>query len=260
MGAIDIIKSTHVRDLIVEGKREDGRGLMDFRKIKVETNLFENAEGSAMVDLGGTRVLAGIKMDVETPMKDTKDMGNFMVASELLPLAYSEYEAGPPNPESIELARVTDRGIRAGECINLKKLFIEEGKVWSVFADIYVLNYDGNLFDASALAVMSALSTTKVPKYEDGKVVREDRSASLKLDNFTVSTTFAKINGKIAIDPTGNEEGALSSRLTISNDGKVVRAVQKGISGGWKEDEVYDAIGASLEKYKELRSHIPKVR
>ena len=260
MGAIDVIKGNYIRELIERNEREDGRGPGEYRKVSVESGLFENAEGSAMVEIGNTKVLAGIKIDAEAPMRDSPEKGNFMVSFELLPLAYREYESGPPSPDAIELARVIDRGIRAGECINLEKLFIEEGKVWGVFADIYVLNYDGNLFDAGTLAVMSALESAKMPKYEDGKVIRDERKKALELENSVISTTFAKIGKSTVIDPTGAEESAMSSRLTISNDGKVVRAVQKGLHGGWKEDEIYAAIDASLEKYKELRSHISKVR
>ena len=45
--------------------------------------------------------------------------------------------------------------------------------------DLYVLNYDGNLFDAGTLAAMAALMNTKVPKFEDGKAVEdgEDQAA-----------------------------------------------------------------------------------
>ena len=41
-----------------------------------------------------------------------------------------------------------------------------------VFVDVYVLNHDGNLIDAAALAAMAALMNTKMPNYEikDGEL------------------------------------------------------------------------------------------
>ena len=81
----------------------------------------------------------------------------------------------PPTPESIEFARVVDRGIRAGNCVDLESLVIDEETVWTIFVDLYVLNYAGNLFDAGTLAAMAALLTTKVPKYEGDKAIREER-------------------------------------------------------------------------------------
>ena len=252
MGAIDVIKGNYIRELIERNEREDGRGPGEYRKVSVESGLFENAEGSAMVEIGNTKVLAGIKIDAEAPMRDSPEKGNFMVSFELLPLAYREYESGPPSPDAIELARVIDRGIRAGECINLEKLFIEEGKVWGVFADIYVLNYDGNLFDAGTIGAMAALLTARMPKYEDGSVIREGNLGKLEVINTCASSTFAKIGKTIVLDADANEEDFSDARLTITTDEKYIRAMQKGLGGSFYTSEAERLIDVSFEKSKEL--------
>ena len=100
------------------------------------------------------------------------------VNAELVPLASPTYEPGPPDETSIELARIVDRGIRESKAIDTEKLCIEPGKkVFVVFVDVYVLNHDGNLIDAAALAAMSALMNTKMPNYEikDGEVKTKAR-------------------------------------------------------------------------------------
>ena len=130
MDAIDIVKVNYIKELLAKKTREDGREMLAMRPISVLKSPIEHAEGSAQADIGATRVLAGVKLMVEEPMKDTPLQGSLSVSAELLPLASADYETGPPSPESIEFARVVDRGIRAGECINLPELFIEEGKVW----------------------------------------------------------------------------------------------------------------------------------
>jgi exosome complex component RRP42 len=256
MEGLDIVKGHYVKELIAKGNREDGRGMFDFREVTILTNAISHAEGSAQVDLGATRVLAGIKMQVEEPMEDTPDQGNLMVSAELLPLAHAEFESGPPSPESIELARVVDRGIRAAECVDLTKLFIEEGKAWSMFIDLYVLNYNGNLFDASTIAAMAGLASTKVPKFEDGKAVYEERTTPLELKNYVVSTTFGKVDGALLLDPNIHEEAASSARVTITNDGNVVRAMQKGLGGSFSPKEIESLVDVSLSKYSEIRKRI----
>jgi exosome complex component RRP43 len=46
--------------------------------------------------------------------------------------------------------------------IDLETLCIEEGKaVWVLFADLVCVNYDGNVFDACVIALMSALMNGK---------------------------------------------------------------------------------------------------
>ncbi len=259
MDAIDSLKSAYIRELLAKGSREDSRGMFDFRPVSVKAGFVENAEGSAQVDLGATRVLVGIKMQVEEPMEDTPDQGNLMVSAELLPLAHAEFETGPPSPESIELARVVDRGIRAAKAIDLSSLSIDAEKAWTVFIDLYVLNYDGNLFDASALAAMCALKTTKVPKEENGKAIYSERKDKLKIDNVALSTTFGKIGNALVLDMDIHEENTADTRLTITNDGKLVRAMQKGIGGNLSMHEIDGLVGISTEKFNELNKYVSQV-
>ncbi|HUC38654.1 MAG TPA: hypothetical protein VL944_00810 [Candidatus Acidoferrum sp.] len=260
MDAIDVVKSNYIRELLSRGIREDMRKVSDFRNISIKSGLIQNAEGSAQVDLGNTRVLAGVKLDIGEPREDEPNDGTVAMSAELLPLASADYESGPPSPESIELARVVDRGIRAGKCVDTADLFIEEGKAWNVYLDVYVLNYDGNLFDASEIAAMAALINTKVPAYEDGKEIREKRIKALKIDNVVTSTTFAKINGSLLLDPDGNEDAAASARMTIATDGQFIRAMQKGLGGSFSKKEIAEMAEMSLGKHHELKKQIEKAR
>jgi exosome complex component RRP42 len=161
------VKQKQIAQLISRGKRLDGRGLTDYREIKVEQGIIEKAEGSARVLLGKTEVMVGTKIEIGEPFSDTPNEGVLTVNAELVPLASPTFEAGPPDENSIELARIVDRGIRESKAIDLEKLCIEPGKkTFVVFVDVYVLNHDGNLIDASALAAVAALLNTKMPNYE----------------------------------------------------------------------------------------------
>jgi exosome complex component RRP42 len=167
------VRLRQIEQLIEKGKRLDDRGLLDTREIKIEQGLIEKAEGSARVFLGKTEVLVGVKVGLGEPFPDTPNEGVLTVNAELVPVASPHFEPGPPDENSIELARVVDRGIRESKCIDNEKLCIEPGKkVFVVFVDIYVLNHDGNLIDASAIAAMAALLNTKMPNYEvkDGEL------------------------------------------------------------------------------------------
>ncbi len=254
MEIIETVKGGYVRNMLREGKRTGGRGMMDFRSISVRAGVMPNAEGSAQADVGDTRVLVGVKMMPEDPMPDTPDQGNMITNAELLQLAYEEYEPGPPSPESVEFARVVDRGIRAANCIDLTSLVLEDKKVWSIFIDLYVLNYGGNLFDAGYLAAMAALMNAKVPNYKDGAADHRQRDKSLKIDNIVTSATFGKIDGSVLLDMDINEERIADTRLTVAADGSVIRAMQKGLRGSLTVQEVRDMIGVSMEKHAQLKS------
>lgn len=250
------IKRDYLVNLAKQGKRADGREFDEYRKIEIETGVILNAEGSAKVKIGNTQVLSGIKMDIGEPYPDEPELGVMTTAAELIPLASPDFEAGPPDKKSIELARVVDRGIRESKLIEVEKLCIEpEEKVWIVFIDMHILDYDGNLFDAASLASLAALMTTKVPakRFELG----EDYPLPLK--DPPVSCTSVKFNGVIAMDPSLDEEEIAETRLTVATDKNGhIRAMQKGLSGSFTKEEIKKVIKASIDNGKKIREKLYK--
>jgi exosome complex component RRP42 len=131
------LKKDYVYNLMLKGQREDGRAFDEMRDITVETNVIDKAEGSAKVQYGDTQVLVGVKLQLGTPFPDSPDVGVIITSLELNPIASPTFEAGPPRENAIEMARVTDRGIRESGAIDLTKLCITEGeKVWMIFIDV----------------------------------------------------------------------------------------------------------------------------
>ncbi len=255
-----------VRIISTKGKRIDGRGFDEYRKIEIEPGVITSAEGSARVRIGNTEVIAGVKMEPGTPYPDTKDQGVFMVNTEFLPLASEEFESGPPNENSIEVARVVDRAIRESKCIDFRKLCIEEGKtVWMVFVDISVIDHDGNLIDAAGLAAMQALANTRLPKLVKNKDSYEldfetKTNEKLPISSIPISTTFAKINSRIMADPCLIEENGMDARLTVGtfDDGDSIKfaSMQKGGTEGFTEDELSGILDMAERHGKELRKLI----
>jgi exosome complex component RRP42 len=242
---LSIIKKHFIRALAKEGKREDGRGLMESRKLDIKVNPISRAQGSCWIKLGNTQVMAGVKVQVETPYPDTPNRGNFMTSAELNPIASPNFEPGPPRIEAIELARVTDRSLRESGVLDFEALsIVPKEKAWGVFVDLNILDYDGNLFDACSIAGLTAILAGKLPAtcpktkyvaYADGK----DRPLPVHLENAAFSTTFVKIDGKIMVDPSLHEELICDTRLTFGLDPSGnVRAAQKGGFGSWTVDEV----------------------
>lgn len=256
------VKQKQIAQLMSKGKRLDGRELNEYREIKVEMGLIEKAEGSARVLLGKTEVLVGVKVEVGEPFTDTPNEGVLTVNAELVPLASPTFEPGPPDENSIELARVVDRGIRESKAINLEKLCLEPGKkVIVVFIDVYVLNHDGNLIDASALAALAALINTKMFKYEleEGEVKVKPGYIPLPMQNYPIAITFAKMNDKLAVDPWLEEEQVMDSRLTITieKDGKIC-AIQKGGTGYFTTEQILEVAKIAKEKASEIRKLLVK--
>jgi len=251
-GIVSSVKRDYIVDLASQGKRVDARMLDQFREVSVELSPIKSAQGSALVKIGKTQVLAGIKLEHAEPFTDRPDSGVLIVNAELLPLASPTFEPGRPDENAIELARVVDRGIRESEAIDLEKLVIKSGEdVWAVFIDIYALDHDGNLIDASALAAIAALLNVKLPKDEAWTL------PEFPLQEKPVAVTVAKINGKLMVDPCLDEESVMDARITMATikDGSIC-AMQKGGIGYFSREELEQAYELVREKSAELRAKL----
>ena len=247
-------------DLIAGGKRLDERSATDYREMKIEVGVIDKAEGSAQVHLGKTKIMVGVKVDAGEPFLDTPDQGVLTVNAELVPLASPEFEPGPPGENAIELARVVDRGIRESGAIDIKKLCVIPGKkVYVIFVDMYVLDHDGNLIDAAAIAAFAALLNAKIRKYElSGETVTfTSEYEPLPIQNYPSTITTVKIGNSLIIDPSLGEENVAEARLTVTvdKDDKIC-AMQKGGLGTFTRKEVETTVANAIAKSGEIRQKI----
>ncbi|MCS7142732.1 MAG: exosome complex protein Rrp42 [Aigarchaeota archaeon] len=252
-----------IYELLKQGKRMDRRRPLEFRKVNISVNLIEKASASALVSMGGTKILVGIKVDVGTPYPDNPNQATLTVSAELLPLAYKTFEPGPPDENAIELARVVDRCIRESKAIELENevlCYIPGQRVASIYLDVYVLDYDGNYFDPAVLASVAALATAKIPRYEvQNGVVKKagDDQVSIPMRKFPVSVTMGVLNDKFLVDPTAFEESALDTSIVVGwGDEDEVAAIQKNRPGTIPIQALEELLEISRKCSIELRSQL----
>ena len=248
-------------ELLKQGKRLDGRGFLEMRKLTVIPGVISKAEGSALVMLGNTKVLAGVKLSLGKPFPDTPNEGVLVVNAELYPVGSPFWELGP-SPWATELARVVDRILRSSHAIALDQLVIQPGELcWVVNIDIYPLDDDGNLIDASLYAAVAALLTTQLPTVDmsSGKPeIKRDRPAgALPLRDIPISFTFARVVDYLVLDPTKREECLMSARLTlgITSSGEICTAQKMG-AGSLRWDDVMRAKDTALRLAREVRREL----
>ena len=248
---MSVLKKDYIYNLMLKGKRADGRTFDEIRDIDLRTNVIDKAEGSAWIKLGGTELLVGIKLQVGSPFPDSEGEGVIITSMELNPIASPDFEAGPPKEDAIEMARVTDRGIRESGAIDLSKLCITEGEeVWIVFIDIHVLNNEGNIQDAASLAAIAALMTTTIPGEREGR--GEDMPMPIR--DMPVSVSLVDIGGEVMVDPDLDEEAVCDSRLTIvSNQDGSISGMQKSGDGALNDEKLLKAVSIACKKASELR-------
>jgi len=248
------LKLMTVVNMLKKGTRSIGRGLLDFRQIEIVPGYVPNADGSALVRLGNTVVVAGVKLEIGSPYPDTPNEGALVVSAEFMPTASPTFEPGPPDENAIELARVVDRALRELKAIDLSKLAIVPGrKAWVVYVDIYVLDHDGNLVDASSIASLAALMNTYLPKVEvdeagNIKVDKSSKVAPLPINHKVLTVTISKVENVLFVDPDLEEESVAETKLivAVSDDGRIA-GLQKSGSGGLTEAEVSAAVDIAIK-------------
>jgi len=261
MNIIPEITKQSITNLINKDERAGGRAIDEYRDIVIETGVVSKAEGSARVTLGNTQIIVGAKPQIGEPFPDTPNVGVLMTNSELLPMADPKFEPGPPSESSVELARVVDRCIRESKMVDLEKLCIKEGKkVWMIFIDLHIIDYDGNLFDAAALAVVAALLNTKIPiaKYENDEIVIDSEATmDLPLKDKATMCTFVKIGDKMVLDPSLDEEAILDARLSIGiTESGNICAMQKGGDKPLSKEDILYAVKTTYSKKEELMKYL----
>ncbi|MGC9148360.1 MAG: exosome complex protein Rrp42 [Sulfolobales archaeon] len=244
------IRKNAILTLLTKGSRIDERSFDEHRIINAEVNVIPNANGSALVRLGHTKILTGVKAEIGTPFPDTPDEGNLIVNAEFLPHASPVFEPGPPDERAVELARIIDRSLRDVRAIDLNKLvIIPSKKVWNIFIDIYVIDYDGNMIDASSIAALIALMNTRIPLVSIDQstneiIIQKDSYQPVPLSKKVVTATLAKITDEntgsryYLTDPSLEEEIISDTLITIaySEDGLLTGIQKSGISSIPRED------------------------
>jgi exosome complex component RRP42 len=247
------ILTTHILDLAGTGRRLDGRAIDEYRPLTIEPGFVATADGSALVRLGDTATVCGIKLELGKPFPDTPNAGVLTTNAELVPLSSPSFEPGPPQPGAIEVSRVVDRAIRAAETIDLTKLCVTPGeKTWVCYVDVHVIDHGGNLIDAALLAALAALTHATVPAKRFGIA---EADYPLAVNHYPVECTFVRLGDAIVVDPTFDEERACQGRLTVATDeqGNVV-AMQKGLVGAFSPDDIKSVVERAFQHGDRMRA------
>eukprot|EP00697_Spironema_sp_BW2_P010326 gnl/Spiro4/25491_TR12714_c0_g1_i1.p1 gnl/Spiro4/25491_TR12714_c0_g1~~gnl/Spiro4/25491_TR12714_c0_g1_i1.p1 ORF type:complete len:288 (-),score=66.77 gnl/Spiro4/25491_TR12714_c0_g1_i1:329-1144(-) len=209
--------------------RADGRTLHRVRNTTVSRGVVSSAEGSALVRVGSTSVLCGVKAEIGSPSEKEPGMGRVEINTEISSMCSPKCARWKDSEQAaaVVTAFLSVALLESG-AIDRSLLYISPQHVWVVYVDVYCLDRDGNLTDAALLAAVAALHHLSLP------VMRVDDSCeslssslvadptarwTLDLHRVPVSLTFALIQDYLLSDPT-EEEQEIASLLIVVVDTK----------------------------------------
>lgn len=243
--------------------RPDGRELLEFRSTIINKSCISKAEGSALVKIGNTTVICGVKAELAEPCNTDASIGFIVPNIELSKLCSPKYRAMSLPVDAQILSQTLFNIIINSECLDPADLCISKGKLaWVLYCDLICLDDDGSVLDVAVIALMTALKSVRLPKIDydvDTKVitVKEEEKIPLNLKCLPVASTFMIFEKKyLLVDPTADEESICDTTVTISTcDGKFNYIYQPG--GNALESSQFDAaIKQALNREKYIKSLI----
>ncbi|NXF09390.1 EXOS8 protein, partial [Smithornis capensis] len=257
-----------------ENCRPDGRELGEFRATTVNIgNIFfslgsiTTADGSALVKLGNTTVICGVKAELAAPAADSANKGYIVPNVELPSLCSERFRSGPPGEEAQAASQFIADVIENSQMIVKEDLCIANGKLaWVLYCDIICLDYDGNLLDASVFALLAALKNVQLSSVtineETGlSEVNLKQKTPLIIRKHPVATSFAIFDDTLLIvDPTAEEEDLATGTVTIVTDeeGRLC-SVHKPGGSPLTGAKLQDCITRAITRHKEVKKLIDKV-
>src|SRR5271155_1463411 len=97
-------------ELMINGKRLDGRMPEDLREIIIEVNPIKNAVGSAYIEWGNNKILAAVYGPKEALPKHVQDPNKAIIKCRYTMAPFSsleEHGRSGPNRRAIEISKVT---------------------------------------------------------------------------------------------------------------------------------------------------------
>ncbi|KAL3880410.1 hypothetical protein ACJMK2_032650 [Sinanodonta woodiana] len=249
----------YYRKFLEKDVRPDGRELGEFRPTILNIGCISTAEGSALVKLGNTTVMCGIKAELATPKTEEPSNGYLVPNVELSPLCSPMFRPGPPGEQAQVLSHFVNEVLDRSGCIRKEDLCIQTEKlVWVLYCDILCLDYDGNVADACILSLLAALKSTRLPavKYNEETEKPETDSAKLEplhiLSN-PVSSTFAIFDDRLMfVDPTVKEESLTTGTVTIVTNDNDLCIVQKPGGSPLTADQINTCFERAFSRSKEV--------
>jgi ribonuclease PH len=219
-----------------KGARPDGRAADQLRPVTITPRYNKHAEGSALIEVGDTRVLCTASIEERVP-PFLKGSGEGWVTAEysMLPRATAtrvqrEVTKGAPSGRTHEIQRLIGRSLRS--VMNMKAL--GERTLW---IDCDVLQADGGTRTAAItggfVALVEALRHLK----------KQNAFGELPLTDFVAATSVGRIEGRILLDLAYEEDSSAEVDMNVvkTGDGRFVE-----IQGTAEDEPFGDADLSSL--------------
>ena len=227
--------------------RSDGRAADQIRPVTIQPRCSKHAEGSALIEVGDTRVICTVSIEDRVP-PFLKGHGEGWITSEygMLPRATStrtqrESSKGRPSGRTHEIQRLIGRSLRT--VVDLKAM--GEKTLW---IDCDVLQADGGTRTAAITGSFVALVEALRHMKKQGAFIE------LPLLDFVAATSVGKVGSEILLDLNYEEDSkaAVDMNIVKTGSGQFVEIQGTAEDAPFSEAELAALMAAADKGIQEL--------
>jgi ribonuclease PH len=227
--------------------RSDGRALDQLRPVTITPRYTKHAEGSALIEVGDTRVICTVSVEDRVP-PFLKGQGEGWITAEygMLPRSTStrsqrEVTKGRASGRTHEIQRLIGRSLRA--VVDMRAL--GERTLW---VDCDVIQADGGTRTASITGAFVAMVDALRHMRKQGAFTE------LPLLDFVAATSVGKLGPEILLDLNYEEDSKADVDMNIvkTGAGRFVEIQGTAEDGSFSEDEMKALMAAAHKGTQEL--------
>ncbi len=207
--------------LIIDGKRLDGRELDESRPFKIEAGVLNRAQGSALVEWGGNKIIAAVYGPHECiPRHDCNPYKARLSVRYIMSPFASKDEHGRmgPNRRSVELSMVLREALES-------TVLLEKYPKAQIDVYIEVLQAAGGTRCASLVAAAVALANAGIP-----------------MRDLPVAVAAGKIEDKVCLDCSKEEDNFGQADVPVGLLPKTNEIILLQMDGLMTKEELFQAI------------------
>jgi exosome complex component RRP41 len=208
-----------------EGKRLDGRGPEDMRKIKIEAGVLHRADGSCYLEWGGNKVLVAVYGPREAIPRHMQNPLRAIVQARYNMAAFSVEDRKRPGPDrrSVEISKVISEALE-------KVILTEQFPRATVNVNIEVLDAEAGTRCAGLTAAGVALIDAGIP-----------------MRDIPVACAAGKINGQVVLDLGKEEDNFGDADLPVAISPRTGEVLLLQMDGHLTVDEFNQAFDLAVK-------------
>ena len=213
-----------------KGLRLDGRKLDELRPVKMEVGVLENADGSAYLEQGKNKILAGVYGPKEAHPRHIakQDRAVIQCRYHMAPFSVQERKSPAPSRRDVELSKVIRESLEPA-------VFLEYYPKTSIQVYIEVLQADGGTRCAGITTAALALADAGIP-----------------MRDLVVACAAGKADGKLIVDLMDTEDKVGEADVPVAFMPNLNAITLLQMDGNLSVKESESAINMALDGCKQL--------